>query len=209
MEKNTLRDTSYSPPGTVKPVVVEGFGDASAQPKPEGFSGGAAPTPLPEGFAGTRGGKPDKVDGFGGTTGSTAAPPVEGFGDSADNKGLNATGAGYLDQEEEPMSPQQEEVDIGPEGEEEYAQSSTETSAPVDMEPGWQEAANSSYTTGNIDRGGEEAEGEETLDPDGSIWAPAGKRPFTAQLKAVGYGGFHEWQMNFLKNMIEKRGQRS
>ena len=91
---------------------------------------------------------------------------------------------------------------MGPGTEEEESE---EASRFTDMEPGWEDAqANDKKSTD------EEQDTEENEDSEQDRYSPflalaTKNSPFTAQLKSVGYGGFHEWQMNFLKKMIENK----
>ena len=173
--------------------------------KAEGFGGDVAYAPPPEGFAASSGGPPPKVEGFGAAATPGSSPPVEGFGDSADTKGLGSSGEGYLDEDEENnTTTKPKEVDVGPGTEEEE---SAEASRFTDIEPGWEDVVADDKKNADND---EEQDSEEKEDSEQGRYSPfitlaAQNRPFTAQLKAAGFGGFHEWQMNFLKKMIENK----
>lgn len=195
-----------------KPVAVEGFADQAAQAgalASEGFAGVTAHFKPPEGLAVAGDGAPPKVDGFGGGATAGVAPPVEGFGDSGDNRGLNdKAGGGYLDQEEEEsLTPRQRAVDTGP-GSEEEADNGAAKAERLDLEPGWEEAAKEKEAgdQGDQERGEEAGaennpNGQTRLVPYATLFG--GKHRFTAQLKAHGYGGFHEWQMQWIKQVME------
>ena len=195
-------------------VVVEGFGgsDVSAGPiVTEGFSSTSdqAVAKPPQGFGGSSSGKPVKVEGFGGGSEAVSGPPPEGFGDSGDSRGLSGGGAGFLDQEEEWDNAPPEEVDIGPGGEVEEAESDEEPEQ-FDRGPDWQES-----DEGDSGQDENKSMGEESGDSGDpkeqkkleSVVKNAGKSRFTAQLRAVGQGGFHEWRMNFLKTLVEGKHQ--
>ncbi len=165
---------------------------------------------MPEGFGAGGAGEAKEVEGFAGN--NTNAPPPEGFGDSSSNQGLGDGEKGYLDQAyeddgsddgvyeevdvgpwsvgegDDDASPYQDH-DVGPGGEEEEGAGDEDLSK-YDMEPGGYGADDTSETTPSAGRGG-----------------PGGQRAFTAQLKAAGYGGFHEWRLLFIKQMLESQNR--
>ena len=191
-----------------KPVAVDGLADQSAQTSAlssEGFAGVAAYIKPPEGLA-AAGDAPVKVEGFGGGATAGAAPPVEGFGDSADNRGLeNKSEDGYLDQEdEESYSLKKREVDLYP-GSEEEANNESAKAERLDLEPGWEEADKEA----SGDQENEEESDDKNSPDEQTRLVPyaklfVGNHRFTAQLKAHGYGGFHEWKMQMVKQLMEK-----
>ena len=196
---------------------MDGFGGGAAQGVPvvtEGFGGTTAPASPTEGFATETTGPPPKVEGFGAAATPGHAPPVEGFGDSADNKGLGSSGEGYLDQEEEPdPTLLKKAVDVEP-GAEEEEEEASEANRFVDMEPGWDVEEEISGQTEDRDRGEEEEAEARAEDAETNRYAPfldrpIGKKSFTAQIKAAGYGSFHEQQMLLMKHRIEKTQQAS
>ena len=207
--------SNNSPPGVAQPVTAEGFGGSNAQQ--DAVEGLVTYTPPPQGLAGSSGDAPPKVEGFSGGSDSAVAPPVEGFGDSEDNEGLGVSGVGFLDRDEEVSNGKPKDVDIEPGGVEENDEESRDKKErTMDLEPGWENAASEEKSSVNSeDKDPGEVEGKANAGQDVNtvkgrnaqfLAALANKKiPFTSQLKAVGYGGFHDWQMHFMKQMIERR----
>ncbi|MBF0461190.1 MAG: hypothetical protein HQL87_07325, partial [Magnetococcales bacterium] len=201
--------------GLKQPVAVEGLSDNTSRLSTlvaEGFSGIAAFVKPPEGLVATGSGNPPKVDGLGGSTTTGTMPPVEGFGDNTNNHGLGESGTGFLDREEKEASIKQKRTaDTEPESEEMAANAATKAER-LNLEPGWEEVANDKASDRNTNQDRGEEPGHETdmaqdepmrLVPYATLFS--GQHRFTAQLKAHGYGGFHEWQMQWMKQLMEER----
>ncbi|MEO5364655.1 MAG: hypothetical protein H7838_13700, partial [Magnetococcus sp. DMHC-8] len=202
-------------PGAKPPVAVDGFADRAAQTNAlasEGFAGVAAVVKPPEGLAAAGSGPPPKVEGFGGGAAAGTAPPVEGFGDNTDSHGLGGSGAGLLDQEEERVSPRKRVAEDSSPETREAAENADARAQRVDLEPGWEEA-NSNTESGsheNLDRGEEPGDASRLAETAQTRLVPYntlfdGRHRFTAQLQAHGYGGFHEWRMQLMKQLMENR----
>ncbi|MEO5355383.1 MAG: hypothetical protein H7835_19520 [Magnetococcus sp. XQGC-1] len=200
--------------GGKQPVAVEGLADQSAHASAlasEGFAGVAAVVKPPEGLSAAGTGEPPKVEGFAGGSGG-AAPPVDGFGESGDNRGQGKRDVGFLDQEEETQQRSKKRVaeDIGPDSGE-IEGNATARAERINLEPGWEESSGEQSTASNNQDRGDDGRGEESLAKDERTRLVPyetlfkGQRHFTAQLKANGYGGFHEWRMQLMKQLMDNR----
>ncbi len=210
--------------GRSKPIVADGFGGGSDVKQviklPEGLaSAGSEAVTMPDGFGAESTNEPKAVEGF--TSSRTKAPPPEGFSDSNSNQGLGSGEKGYIDliyEDESSDSGVYEEVDIGPWSDEE---SDDDASANEydDVDPSGKEEEDTGTEDmiyHNMEPGGygfeetsdsEMETGEEGTEEDNSLPEPSRQRAFTAQLKAAGYGGFHEWRLQFIKQMLESNNR--
>ena len=209
-----------------RPVAVDGFGGGGGEKLviklPDGLaSAGAEEVKLPDGFDAGGAGEAKAVEGF---AGAAKTPPPEGFGDSSSNQGLGGDAErGYIDQayEDDGDAGGNERVDVGLWNAEADDDGSGVDRAEVDPGGDQGEGAKAAAPgSDNMEPGGYEEDGEgaaqadaDAQDPDGGEGEEGaeegereqhqGRPAFTAQLKAAGYGGFHEWRLLLIKQMLE------